>query len=152
LFMHYAHNFPDKLSANIFFDTELSLDIYKHSDMFLMPSQFEPCGISQLISMKYGTIPIVRKTGGLADTVSHYDPETKTGNGFVFEDYDANGLMWALKQAIALFEDKEQWDVVTSNALASRFSSATSATKYINLYYKILGRHKHSHWLSGPQG
>ena len=95
LFHDYASRYHN-LSAHLYFNTELSLDIYKHSDMFLMPSLFEPCGIAQMIAMKYGTVPIVRKTGGLDDTVKHFDPESRWGNGFVFNDYDSGGLVWAV--------------------------------------------------------
>lgn len=137
LFREYSRRYPDKLAAHIYFSTDLSIDIYKHSDMFLMPSLFEPCGLSQMIAMKYGTIPIVRKTGGLEDTVQHFNPKTKEGNGFVFEDYDANGLMWALREAMSIYQDGVMWGAVAKNALASKFTVEASATKYIEVYNKI---------------
>jgi len=136
-FRAYAHRYPDKLSANILFNGQLSTDIYKNSDIFLMPSLFEPCGLSQMIAMKYGTVPVVRQTGGLADTVKHYNSETKEGNGLVFKDYDARGLMWALNQALDLYEDKKEWDIVSNNAFRSRFSLELTTRKYIDLYTKI---------------
>lgn len=129
----------DNFSANIYFDVDLSMDIYKHADMFLMPSLFEPCGLAQMISMKYGTVPIVRKTGGLEDTVTHFDKESGEGNGFSFEDYDANGLMWAVRNAMETFNDPEAWDKVVQNAKDSRFTVEDSAKKYIKLYEKMRG-------------
>lgn len=139
LFLDYGRRYKN-LSSHIYFSTELSLDIYKHSDMFLMPSLFEPCGLSQMISMKYGTIPIVRKTGGLEDTVQHFNAKNKTGNGFVFEDYDANGLMWALKEALNLYNNQSLWKIVCENALKSKFTAEDSAKKYIEIYKKIANK------------
>ena len=94
-------NHKGSVSANIKFDDVLAQRIYASSDMFLMPSLFEPCGLGQMFSLRYGTVPIVRKTGGLSDTVTHFNRETKTGNGFVFEHYTADGLMWAFDQALS---------------------------------------------------
>lgn len=145
LFKEYANRYPKNLSANILFDSELSKDIYKNSDIFLMPSLFEPCGLSQMIAMKYGTVPVVRKTGGLADTVKHYDSNAtsngtsiiKNGNGFVFEDYDAKGMMWALNEALRVYESKEDWNTVVNNAFKTEFSLKLTSKKYIDLYTKI---------------
>lgn len=138
LFKSYAQRY-DNLSVNLYFDTQLSMDIYKHSDMFLMPSLFEPCGLTQMIAMKYGTVPIVRKTGGLEDTVTHFNPKTGKGNGFSFEDYDANGLMWGFNAALAAFHQPEAWKQVVANAFASRFTVEDSAHKYLELYEKMKG-------------
>lgn len=100
IFDHLGSAYAGRFSSNIFFDEALAQQIYASSDMFLMPSRFEPCGLGQMFSLRYGTVPIVRKTGGLADTITHYNPETKQGNGFVFETYDGNGLLWAVDQAL----------------------------------------------------
>ncbi|MDR1689324.1 MAG: glycogen synthase GlgA [Clostridiales bacterium] len=137
LFKNYAWRYPHKMSANIFFDPKLAQRIYASSDMFLMPSLFEPCGLGQLFSMRYGSIPIVRKTGGLNDTVTHYDRENKTGNGFVFKDYLASGMMWAINQAISLYGDRDEWNNIMKNAMNCDFSWESSAKKYIELYKKL---------------
>ena len=136
LFRNYANNYPNKLSAQIYFNDELAQRIYASSDIFLMPSVYEPCGLGQMFAMRYGTIPIVRKTGGLADTVQHFSPETPTGNGFVFEDFVASGLMWALNQAIAYY-NTPHWSVIIKNATSCDFSWNKSAATYIDLYSKL---------------
>lgn len=140
LFKTYAGRYPDKVSANIYFNEELAQKIYASSDMFLMPSLFEPCGLGQIFAMRYGTAPIVRKTGGLADTVVNYDTETKQGNGFIFDDYDAGGMMWAINQAISLYYNKEEWNNLIGNAMQCDFSWEASAKKYIELYQKLRDR------------
>ena len=137
LFMEYSQRY-ENLASHIYFSTKLSMDIYLHSDMFLMPSLFEPCGLAQMIAMKYGTIPIVRKTGGLQDTVQHFDLEKRTGNGFVFEDYDANGLMWAINQAMEIYKEPALWGQVAINALNSKFTDKDMAKEYIELYKKTI--------------
>ncbi len=103
--------------------------------MFLMPSRFEPCGLGQMFSLRYGTVPVARKTGGLADTIIPYDPKTKVGNGFLFESYDGGGILWALDQALQVYhQGKEEWRHVVENAMNSNYSWAISAEKYIQLY------------------
>jgi len=136
LFKHYAWRYPDKVSANICFDTTLAQRIYAASDVFLMPSVYEPCGLGQLFAMRYGAVPIVRKTGGLADTVFHFDREKGTGNGFAFEDFVASGLMWAIRQAIELY-DTPHWEVLVKNAINGKFSWHHAAGEYINMYKEI---------------
>ncbi len=143
---HYEHIFknmeerhPGKVSANIMFDDVLAQRIYAAGDMFLMPSLFEPCGLGQMFSLRYGTVPIVRKTGGLADTVSHYNPKTKTGNGFVFESYDSGGLLWAVKEALKVYQMGEaEWSRVVKNAMESNDSWESSAKEYMTLYEKLV--------------
>ena len=134
LFRQMAWRAPDKISANIFFSDDLAQKIYGASDMFLMPSLFEPCGLGQLFAMRYGTIPIVRNTGGLSDTVLHYDQQTGIGNGFVFRDYDANGMMWAVNSALNLYEQPKLWRALVRNAMDCDFSWERSAKRYIELY------------------
>ena len=103
-----------------------------------MPSKFEPCGLGQMFSLRFGTVPIVRKTGGLADTIQHYDPETKKGNGFLFETYDGNGLLWAVEEALKVYHmGKEEWKNVVKNAMDSDYSWESSADKYIAVYEKL---------------
>lgn len=137
MFRDLAYRYPDKVSANILFDDTLAQKIYASSDMFLMPSLFEPCGLGQLFAMSYGTVPITRTTGGLVDTVHHFNPETGEGNGFQFQDYDAGGLMWAINNALTVYADKELWNKVVQNAIRTRFSWADSAKKYIELYKSL---------------
>ncbi len=139
---HYEHAFrnmqnsyPGRVSSNIFFDEALAQQIYASADMFLMPSKFEPCGLGQMFSLRFGTVPIVRKTGGLADTIHHYNPETKQGNGFLFEHYDGWGLLWAIDEALRTYHmGKEEWGHVVKNAMLCDYSWESSAEKYIALY------------------
>ncbi|MDR3091676.1 MAG: glycogen synthase GlgA [Clostridiales bacterium] len=141
LFKHYSWRFPNKMSANIFFSDELAQRIYAGSDMFLMPSLFEPCGLGQLFAMRYGTIPIARRTGGLNDTIEAYNPETGGGTGFLFNDYVASGMMWAINSALGLFWDnKEAWTKLIKNAMNKDYSWAASAKKYVELYKKLRDR------------
>ncbi|MFV0440022.1 MAG: glycogen synthase [Lachnospirales bacterium] len=129
---------PEKVSANIFYKPDFANDLYLASDLFLMPSLFEPCGLGQIFALEHGTIPIVRSTGGLKDTISHYDVNTQKGNGFVFEHYLSSGLLWALDEAIILYKDKRHWNLLMQNALNSNFSWDKSSDKYIELYNKII--------------
>lgn len=138
LFKHYAYRFPKKLSANIFFDADLAQKIYAASDFFLMPSLFEPCGLGQLFAMRYGAIPIARKTGGLSDTIKEYNFETKQGTGFLFEDYIASGMIWAINQALRAYYEGEHMQSLVKNAMNQDFSWQTSAKKYIELYKSMI--------------
>ena len=139
LFKSYAQRYPGRVSANILFDDTLAQRIYAGSDMFLMPSLFEPCGLGQMFSLRYGTVPIVRKTGGLADTIFHYDHETKQGNGFVFESYDGNGLLWGVRQALDVYRmGEEEWSHVVRNAMACNYSWESSAREYKALYQSLV--------------
>lgn len=135
MFRNLQASYPARVSANIFFDETLAQQIYASADLFLMPSRFEPCGLGQIFSLRFGTVPVVRKTGGLADTIRHYDPASKTGNGFLFEDYDSNGLMWALDEALRTYHmGRAEWAQVVQNAMASDYSWESSAEQYIALY------------------
>ena len=126
------------ISINLRFDPILAHRIYAACDMFLMPSNFEPCGLGQLISLKYGTIPIVRKTGGLADTITDYNPEDETGNGFVFKKYKSEHMLQAIMRAVALHRDRERWQKLMRRAMDYDFSWENSAKKYIGLYNRAL--------------
>jgi starch synthase len=131
--------FPAKTGIHLTFDTELAKRIYAGADMFLMPSKYEPCGLGQLISLRYGTIPIVRATGGLKDTIVNFDPERKLGNGFVFEEYNSHALLYTIKRAIDVFcNDKESWKRLILNGMSADFSWEHSAKEYIKLYNKAL--------------
>ena len=139
MFKAMAEQYRGRVSANIFFDEKLAQQIYAGSDLFLMPSLFEPCGLGQIFSLRYGTIPIVRKTGGLADTVHMYDTCTKQGNGFVFENYDGNGLLWAVREALRVYHmGQEEWNHVVENAMRSDFSWKHSAKEYMRLFDEMV--------------
>jgi len=141
MFKHYAWRFKDKMSANIMFDTKLAQKIYAASDMFLMPSLFEPCGLGQMIAMRYGAVPIVRRTGGLNDTVNNYDYNTGVGNGFVFNDYDGHGMMWAVNEAVhTYYNEKDHWKNIVTNCMKADFSWEKSALEYIELYKNMSGK------------
>lgn len=114
--------------------------IYAGSDMFLMPSKYEPCGLGQLISFKYGTIPVARKTGGLADTVHDFDAGTGEGNGFVFEEYSSTALLDAIKRAIEVYKNKSAWKELQEKVMEYDYSWDASAKKYISLYMKALDK------------
>ncbi len=109
------------------------------SDMFLMPSLYEPCGLNQMYSLRYGTIPIVRRTGGLADSVQHFDPDTGLGTGVVFNDYDTGGVTWAVATALDWYASKPLWQKLVSNAMAEDFSWQRRVGDYVALYRRMLG-------------
>ncbi|MFB3896315.1 MAG: glycogen synthase GlgA [bacterium] len=136
LFLSLQKMEPKKMAINLKFDARLAKLIYAGSDMFLMPSKFEPCGLGQMISLAYGTVPIVRKTGGLADTIIEYDAKTNTGNGFIFENYTGQELLATVKRAIAAYQKKRVWKNLVENAMASDFSWNASAKKYEALYQR----------------
>ena len=137
LFRNMAWKYPRKVSANIMFDNELAQQIYAAADMFLMPSQYEPCGIGQLIALRYGTIPIVRETRGLKDSVRAYNKYDGTGNGFSFANYNAHELLFAIKKALGAYDDKAVWQGIIKNAMKSDFSWQRSAKQYLKLYENL---------------
>ncbi len=140
MFRHFAWKYSDKLSANIYFSDALAHKIYAASDAFLMPSRFEPCGLSQIISLRYGTIPIVRETGGLKDTVIPYNEYTGEGTGFSFSQYSANDMLFVTRYAKGIYYDRrEQWNGIISNAMQQDFSWSVSADKYIKMYSDLTG-------------
>jgi starch synthase len=102
-----------------------------------MPSRFEPCGLAQLISLKYGTLPIVRRTGGLKDSIIPFNQYTLTGNGFGFDNYDSNDMSCVIDLAIDVYKDKKTWKTLVKRGMAEDFSWKQSALKYINLYKKL---------------
>lgn len=135
MFEHYAWKYPDRVSANIKYSDELSHKIYGSCDAFLMPSLFEPCGLSQLMSLRYGTIPIVRETGGLKDTVQSYNEYESTGTGFSFANYNAHEMMDAINYAKRVYyEKKREWNKIVDRAMAADFSWNVSARRYEDLY------------------
>ena len=109
-------------------------------DLFLMPSRSEPCGLTQMYALRYGTIPIVRSTGGLVDTVEPYDAAAGTGTGFRFDTPDGTGLLWALDQALAAHRDRAAWEGLMDRAMAQEFSWERSAREYVELYRKAMAK------------
>lgn len=139
-FKGLAWRFPTKVSVNIRFSNELAQRIYAAADIFLMPSNYEPCGIGQLIALRYGAIPVVRETGGLKDTVKQYNKYTQSGNGFVFGSYNAHEMMYALKRALSAYDNYEIWQEIVKNAMESDYSWTESAKEYRKLYEKLLAK------------
>jgi len=139
IFEDFARN-TDNIKAFIGYNNDLAHKIYAGCDMFLMPSRFEPCGLGQLIALKYGTVPIVRKTGGLADTVIDYSTDNKNGNGFVFEKYSSDELLNTINFAVKEFKNQQVWNNIINNAMSSRFSWQKSGIEYQNLYRNMLKR------------
>ncbi|MFA5051518.1 MAG: glycogen/starch synthase [Patescibacteria group bacterium] len=130
--------YPDKMFAKVAFDAKLAQQIYAGSDIFLMPSKFEPCGLGQMIAMRYGTIPVVRATGGLIDTVKDYNPDMKSGDGFVFSHFDAQEFFDAIMRALALYQDQETWYKIVRRIMQYDFSWTSSAKKYLGIYKKLI--------------
>ncbi len=139
MFQDAAYRYPGKVSANIRFDNGLAHKIYAASDLFLMPSLFEPCGLGQLISLRYGTLPIVRETGGLKDTVLSYNEDTGEGNGFSFTNYNAHDMLFTIKRALQVYKYKDLWSKLQETAIVGDYSWQYSAKKYIDLYSTLKG-------------
>ena len=137
-FRYFGEQYPEKTSINIAFDLSLAQKVYAGVDMFLMPSAFEPCGLSQMISMRYGTLPIVHEIGGLKDTVEPYNPITNKGTGFGFDNFQPFYLMNVLKQAIELYQNhSEIWQELMQQAMAKDFSWNESSQQYLALYQQL---------------
>ncbi len=129
--------YPDRCRAYLTFDDNLAHMIEASADMFLMPSQFEPCGLNQMYSLKYGTVPIVRRVGGLADTVIDYNESTCEGTGFVFEEYSAEAMLAAIRRAVRLFDRKRAWTGVMKAGMKQDFSWQYTAEQYAELFAQI---------------
>lgn len=140
MFRHFAWKYPNKVSANIYYSDELSHKIYGGCDAFLMPSLFEPCGLSQLMSLRYGTLPIVRETGGLKDTVEPFNEFEDKGTGFSFRNYNAHEMMATVRYAEQVYYDKRvAWNRMVDRAMEKDFSWNNSAKQYELLYDELLG-------------
>ena len=137
-FANVAGKYQGQAAVFLKFDGALARRIYAGSDAFLMPSRFEPCGLGQLISMRYGSVPIVRSTGGLADTVEDYDSATGRGNGFAFSDYSEEALFTAVERALETYRRKDTWRTLMERGMRADFSWEISARKYVELYQKAL--------------
>jgi starch synthase len=138
LFTEVARKYPQKAGIRIAYDDRLAHKIEAGADFFLIPSKYEPCGLNQIYSLKYGTIPIVRATGGLDDTIVNYDPATGKGNGFKFVRYDAKEFLNQMKVAIGFYSQPGHWKQLLRNAMAADFSWQRSAEAYLRLYRKAL--------------
>ncbi|MDH7478687.1 MAG: glycogen synthase GlgA [Syntrophomonadaceae bacterium] len=128
--------YPEQVSVTLGFDATLAQKIYAGADIFLMPSRFEPCGLGQLISFRYGTVPVVRQTGGLMDTVSEFNPATGEGNGFVFKNYQPSELVAAVRRALEIYRSRDLWLMLIRNNMQMDFSWKRSAQEYVQLYEK----------------
>jgi starch synthase len=129
-----AQRYPERIGARIGFDEGLAHRIEGGADLFLMPSRFEPCGLNQMYSLRYGTVPLVRATGGLADTVRHYDPRTREGNGFTFTEYSPAALFGTLRWALDIYKDRDTWRRLQLAGMREDNSWEASARKYVHVY------------------
>lgn len=136
LFRRLHNAFPSKFAVKIGYDNALAHKIEAGADMFLMPSRYEPCGLNQIYSLKYGTVPIVRATGGLDDTIEPWDCKTKRGTGFKFSDYDGEALLSSVREALTVFGDKSDWNALMQNGMKKDYSWNTSARDYVRVYEK----------------
>ncbi|OGU56573.1 MAG: glycogen synthase [Ignavibacteria bacterium RBG_13_36_8] len=137
-FQAATSKYKNKFSCYLGFDDELAHLIEAGSDIFLMPSKYEPCGLNQMYSLMYGTVPIVRETGGLADTVKKYNDKSKTGDGFVFKNYNANDMIREVKRAVKVFKDKNAWMKIMKNGMKCNFTWLNSSKNYVELYKKVI--------------
>lgn len=138
LFDKLAKKYPEKFGCYLGFNDELAHQIEAGADIFLMASKFEPCGLNQMYSLVYGTLPVVRETGGLADTVTKFNEKTGEGNGFTFKHYESQALVKEMKRALKIFDDKKVWTRLMKSGMKSDFTWLSSAKKYIDLYKNIL--------------
>lgn len=137
---HLERQDPDRFAVRFGYDESLARKVMAGCDMFLMPSRSEPCGLTQMYALRYGTIPIVRATGGLVDTVEPYDAARGAGTGFRFETPDGTGLLWAVDQALAAFDQREAWTALVGRAMARDFSWERSAREYVDLFRRAMGK------------
>ena len=133
-----AEKYPDKFKYIFDFDDELSHQIEAGADIFLMPSQYEPCGLNLMYSLVYGTVPLVRATGGLKDVATQYDKKTKTGNAFVFKNYDKSEFVKKVAEALDMYQESDHWEQIIENGMAGDYSWKQSASKYLEIYRSIL--------------
>ena len=130
----FARKNRGQCGVHILFDAKMAKHIYAGSDMMLMPSYYEPCGLGQMIALRFGSIPVVRETGGLADTIRNFDPRTGAGNGFSFREYTPEALLDSVERALKVYENKEEWQKLVRNAMGSDFSWDASAKRYGRIY------------------
>jgi len=134
--MEYLHHrFPRRAQIYIGYDNNLAHKIYAASDFFLMPSRFEPCGLAQMYALKYGTIPIVRETGGLSDTVIEYNYYDMQGTGFTFWQYNSDDMSYAIERALGIYNNQPHWDKIRRNAMSQNFSAKKTAEEYLQVFH-----------------
>ena len=138
LLQELQKKYPDNIAIQLSYNDQIAHLIEAGSDMLLMPSKYEPCGLNQIYSLRYGTVPIVRATGGLDDTIEQFDPETGKGTGFKFAKYNDVDMLKGIKKAIKLYENKKLWSKLIKNGMSKNFSWEVSAKKYISLYKKLI--------------
>jgi len=138
MFREAAWRYPGKVAVHIGYDDTLARRIYAGADLLLMPSQKEPCGVSQLIAMRYGCIPLVREAGGLKDTVESFNPETNEGTGFSFANYNAHDMLHVIRLACRTYQDKKRWNILMRMAMKAEHSWKTSAKEYVSLYRQVM--------------
>jgi starch synthase len=142
LLQDVSARYRERVFVKIGFEERMARLVYAASDFFLMPSRYEPCGLGQLIAMRYGAIPVARKTGGLADTVEDYSPSDRRGTGFLFSDYSSAALLYAVRRALEVFRDKKKMRGMVAAAMRADYSAGRSAEKYLDLYQKAVERVK----------
>ena len=143
-FKKLVKKYPKKVGAHLEFSTKKAVEIYAGSDIFLMPSRFEPCGLGQLISMRYGSVPVVHAVGGLVDTVTNYDPKIKKGNGFVFKQYNSQDFLISLVRAIETYKHADAWKKLVQVGMKQSHSWEIPAEKYVELFRKAISIAKKS--------
>jgi starch synthase len=137
MFLRLNKAFPQRIAVKIAYDNVLAHKIEAGSDMFLMPSKYEPCGLNQIYSLKYGTVPIVRATGGLDDTIEPWDARTGKGTGFKFTDYNGEALLLTIREALKAFRDQSSWQTLMRNGMNRDFSWNASAREYVRIFEKV---------------
>lgn len=137
MFLRLHRQFPQKIAVKVAYDNAIAHKIEAGSDLFLMPSRYEPCGLNQIYSLKYGTVPIVRATGGLDDTIEPWDARTGKGTGFKFTEYSGESLLLTVKQALHAFRDRSSWQQLMRNGMNRDFSWDASAKEYVRIYEKV---------------
>jgi len=137
MFQRLNKQFPNKIAVKVAYDNAIAHKIEAGADMFLMPSRYEPCGLNQIYSLKYGTVPIVRATGGLDDTIEPWDARTGKGTGFKFSEYNGESLLLTIKEALQAFRDQTSWQVLMRNGMSKDFSWNASAREYGKVYEKV---------------
>src|SRR5450631_3312077 len=141
MFRKLNKQYPQKFAVKVAYDNALAHKIEAGSDMFLMPSHYEPCGMNQIYSLRYGTVPIVRATGGLDDTIDPWDPQTLKGTGFKFVEYTGEALLRAIHQAMQVYRDPDSWQKLMRNGMTKDFSWRVAAREYTRVYEKVRQLH-----------
>jgi starch synthase len=144
MFLRLSRRVPEKIAIHIAYDNALAHKVQAGSDLFLMPSRYEPCGLSQIYSLKYGTVPIVRATGGLDDTIDAWDTRTKKGTGFKFHEYSGEALLRSIRQALELYRDPTSWQRLMRNGMSKDFSWRVAAREYVRVYERVRQQHAQS--------